>query len=49
MLKGPKKKKIKTMNSKMSINPQLLTNESKKQTKQTEQKLNHRYGDHLEG
>ena len=35
MLKGLKKKKIKTLNSKMAINSQLSTIESKKQTKQT--------------
>ena len=36
MLKGIyKKKKIKTMNIKMAIHSQLLTIESKKQTKQT--------------
>ena len=33
------------MNIKMAINSQLLTTESKKQTKQTKQ---NRYGDHLE-
>ena len=35
------------MNIKMSINSQLSTSESKKQTKQTEQEQNHRCGDHL--
>ena len=41
---------IKTMNFKMAINSQLSTIESKnKLSKQTEQKQNHRYGDHLEG
>ena len=43
------KKKIKTMNIKVVTNSQLSTIESKSQTKQTEQKQNHKYGDHLEG
>ena len=47
MLKGLKFKKIKTMNIKMAINSQLSTIESKKLSKQAEQKQNHRYGDHL--
>ena len=34
MLKGLKKKKIKTINNKMAINTYLSTIESKKQTKQ---------------
>ena len=38
------------MNIKMTINSQLSTIESKKQTKQTSrEKGNHRYRDHLEG
>ena len=42
------------MNSKMTTNSQLLTNESKKKEKQTlskqlEQEQNHRNGDHVEG
>ena len=38
------------MNIKMAIISQLSTIESEKQTKkQAEQKLNHRYGDHLQG
>ena len=37
------------MNTKMAINSQLSTTESKKQTKETEQKQNYSYGDHLEG
>ena len=49
-----KKKKIKTMNIKMTKNSQLSTTESKnKQTnklsKQPDQEQNNRYGDHLEG
>ena len=45
------KKKIKTMNSKMTTNSQLSTTESKKQnqTKQTNRTVQiHRYGDHLD-
>ena len=49
----PKKKKIKTMNSKMTTNSQLSTTEPKKKhpklSKQLEQKQNHRNGDHMEG
>ena len=39
------------MNSKMTTNSQLSTNEPKrnKLSKQAEQEQNHRYGDHLEG
>ena len=37
------------MHIKMGINSQLSTTESKKLSKQAEQKQNHRYGDHLEG
>ena len=41
------------MNSKMTTNSQLSTNEPKKQklklSKQAEQEQNHGYGDHLEG
>ena len=37
------------MDIKMGVNSQLSAIESKKQTKQAEQKQNHRYGDHLEG
>ena len=37
------------MSIKMTINSQLSTTESKKQSKQAEQKQNHKYGDHLEG
>ena len=51
MLKDlPKKKKIKTMNSKMTTNSQLSTTEPKKQklSKQLEQEQNHRNGDHME-
>ena len=51
-----KKKKIKTMNSKMATNSQLLTTEPKQKTKaksklskQLEQDQNHRNGDHMEG
>ena len=36
------------MNIKMAINSQLSTIESKKLSKQAEQKQNHRYGDRLE-
>ena len=48
------KKKIKTMNSKMTTNSQLLKMESKnknknKLNKQLEQEQNHRNGDHMEG
>ena len=46
------KKKIKTMNSKMTINSQLPTTEPKKtKTKQTTRTGtdNHRNGDHMEG
>ena len=43
------KKKIKTMNIKMTKNSQLSTTESKNLSKQAEQKQNHRFGDHLEG
>ena len=39
----------KNMKVKMAINSQLSTTESKKLSKQAEQKQNHRYGDHLEG
>ena len=55
MLKGlrSKKKKIKTMNNKMTTNSQLSTTEPKKQkqklSKQLEQEQNHRNGDHMEG
>ena len=55
MLKGlrSKKKKIKTMNSKMTTNSQLSPTEPKKQkqklSKQLEQEQNHRNGDHMEG
>ena len=50
----PKKKKmIKTMNSKMTINSQLSTTEHKKQkqkpSKQLEQEQCHSNGDHMEG
>ena len=44
------KKKIKTMNSKMTTNSQLLKMESKnknKLNKQLEQEQNHRNGDHM--
>ena len=50
-----KKKKIKTMNSKMTTNSQLSTTEPKrnknknKLSKQPEQEQNHRNGDHMEG
>ena len=37
------------MNIKMKTNSQLSTTESKKLSKQAEQKKNHRYGDYLEG
>ena len=52
MLKGLKKKKIKTMNTKMATNSHLSTTESikqkqKKLSKQQEEEQNHRYGDHL--
>ena len=45
---------IKTMNSKMTINSQLSTTESKKKnknklSKQLEQEQNHRNKDHMEG
>ena len=45
------KKKLKTMNSKMTTNSQLLTTESKKTklSKQLEWEQNHRNGDHMEG
>ena len=55
MLKGlrSKKKKIKTMNSKMTTNSQLSTTEPKKQkqklSKQLEPEQNHRNGDRMEG
>ena len=48
-----KKKKIKTMNSKMTTNSQLSTTEpiktKNKLSKQLEQEQNHRNGDHMEG
>ena len=50
-----KKKKIKTVNSKMTTNSQLSTTEPKKTThknklsKQLEQEENNRSGDHMEG
>ena len=37
------------MNIKMVINSQLLTTESKKLSRQAEQRQNHRCGDHMEG
>ena len=37
------------MSIKMTINSQLSTTESKKQSKQAEQKQNHKYGDNLKG
>ena len=48
------KKKIKTMNSKMTTNSQLSTTEHKNKnknelSKQLEQEQNHRNGDHIEG
>ena len=44
------RKKIKTMNMKMTVNSQLPTIESEnKVSKQTEQGQNYRYGDHLVG
>ena len=48
------KKKIKTMNSKMTTNSQLLTTKSKnknknKLSKQLQQEQNHRNGNHMEG
>ena len=53
MLKGlrSKKKKIKTMNSKMTTNSQLSIIEPQKEklSKQLEQEQNHRNGDHTEG
>ena len=55
ILKGliSEKKKIKTMNSKMTTNSQLSTSEPKKTknelSKQLEQEQNHRNGDHMEG
>ena len=50
-LKGLKKK-IKTMNSKMTTNSKLSTTKPKKKqklSKQLEQEQNHRNGDHMEG
>ena len=48
-----KKKKIKTINSKITINTQLSTTASKKRfkklSKELEQKQIHRNGDHMEG
>ena len=51
-----KKRKIKTMNSKMTTNAQLSTPDPKTKTKnnkklgkQLEQEQNHRNGDHMEG
>ena len=50
-----KKKKIKTMNSKMTTKSQLSTTEPKKEKaknklgKQLEQEQSHRNGDHMEG
>ena len=47
-----KKKKVKTMNIKVVTNSQLSTTESKKQTKQTrrtEHRQNHGYGEHFDG
>ena len=45
-----RKKKIKTMNNKMSKNTNISTIEYKKQTKQTrEQRQNHGYREHLDG
>ena len=58
MLKGlSKKKKIKNINSKMTTNSQLSTNEPKKKNKRTnqkpskqlEQEQNQRNGHHMEG
>ena len=46
------KKMIKTMNSKMTINSQLSTTETKNKNKlreQLEQEQNHRNGNHMEG
>ena len=48
------KKKIKTMNSKMTTNSQLSTTDLKNKNKnklsiQLEQEQNHRNGDHMEG
>ena len=37
------------MNSKVAINTYLSTNESKKQSKQEEQKQNHGYGERFDG
>ena len=48
MLKVFTLKKDQTMNLRMTIHSQLSTIVSKKQTKQTEQKQNHTYGDYLE-
>ena len=48
-----KKKKIKTINSKITINTQLSTTASKKRfkklSKELEQEQSHRNGDHMEG
>ena len=46
-----KKKKIQTMNSKMTTNSQLATTNksNNKLSKQLEQEQNHRNGDHMEG
>ena len=49
MLKDLFKKKIKTMNNKMTINTYLSTIEAKKLCKQVEQKQNHRYGERFDG
>ena len=44
-----KKKKVKTMNSKMTTNSQLSTTEPKKQKLgKLEQEQNHRNGEHME-
>ena len=49
ILEAAREKKIKTMSIKIAINSQLSTIESKKRSKQVEQKQNHRYGVHLGG
>ena len=49
MLKGFKKKKIKTMNEKMAINSYLSTTESKNKLSKQEQRQNHGYGERFDG
>ena len=49
MLKGLKKKKIKTVNNKMAKNIYQQLNLKNKLSKQEEQRQNHGYGEHFDG